>query len=65
MSPLFLAVTEATEEAIYNSLLKAEEVTGRAGHKGIPISVEKVKEICRKYNVLDLQGHLPAIKAGK
>lgn len=65
MSPLFLAVTEATEEAIYNSLLKAEEVTGRAGHKGIPISVEKVKEICRKYNVLDLQGHLPVIKAGK
>ncbi|MDY0099882.1 MAG: P1 family peptidase [Bacteroidales bacterium] len=65
MSPLFLAVTEATEEAIYNSLLKATEVTGRAGHKGLPIPVEKVKEICRKYNVLDLQDHLPAIKAGK
>jgi len=65
MSPLFMAVTEATEEAIYNSLLKATEITGRAGHKGIPIPVDRVMEICRKYNVLDLQDHLPAIVSGK
>ncbi len=31
MSPLFLAVIEATEEAVYNSLLRATTVTGR-GH---------------------------------
>ena len=31
MSPLFLAVIEATEEAIYNSLFRATTVTGR-GH---------------------------------
>jgi D-aminopeptidase len=31
MSPLFQAVAEATEEAIYNSLLQAEDVSG---HKG-------------------------------
>ena len=28
MSPLFLAVIEATEEAVYNSLLKATTITG-------------------------------------
>jgi hypothetical protein len=31
MSPLFLAVIEATEEAVYNSLLRATTITGR-GH---------------------------------
>jgi D-aminopeptidase len=31
MSPLFQAVAEATEEAIYNSLLQAEDVTGFKG----------------------------------
>jgi D-aminopeptidase len=29
LSPIFLAVIEATEEAIYNSLFKATEVGGR------------------------------------
>ncbi|MGE5141877.1 MAG: P1 family peptidase [Acidobacteriota bacterium] len=31
MSPLFEAVIEATEEAIYNSLLRAETVRGLRG----------------------------------
>ncbi len=31
LSPLFLAAIEATEEAIYNSLLKAETTTGYRG----------------------------------
>jgi L-aminopeptidase/D-esterase-like protein len=31
MSPLFVAVIEATEEAIYNSLLRAVTITGN-GH---------------------------------
>jgi D-aminopeptidase len=31
MSPLFQAVAEATEEAIYNSLLQAEDVSGHRG----------------------------------
>ena len=34
MSPIFLAVIEATEEAIYNSLLKATDVRNA---KAIPI----------------------------
>ena len=41
MTPLFQAVVEATEEAIYNSLLKAE------GANALP--VERVREILRKY----------------
>jgi D-aminopeptidase len=32
MSPLFLAVEEATEEAILNSLFMAETTVGRDGH---------------------------------
>jgi D-aminopeptidase len=38
MSPLFLAVIEATEEAIYNSLFRATTMTGR-GHtvEALPI----------------------------
>ena len=44
MSPLFQAVAEATEEAIYNSLLKAGDVEGHRGNvKALP--VEEVKAL--------------------
>ncbi|MCG8603993.1 P1 family peptidase [bacterium] len=60
MSPLFLAVVESTQEAIYNSLLKATTVTGRDGHTVKAIPIDQVVQICKKYNVLnwghDLQG---------
>ncbi|MEA5445642.1 P1 family peptidase [Gammaproteobacteria bacterium AB-CW1] len=45
MDPLFMAVVEATEEAILNSLLKAESMTGRDGHHMEAIPVEAVKEM--------------------
>ncbi len=46
MSPLFQAVAEATEEAIYNSLLMAEDVKGHRGDiKALPIA--KVKAILK------------------
>ena len=42
MSPLFQAVAEATEEAIYNSLLQAEDVSGHRGTiKALPVEVLK------------------------
>jgi D-aminopeptidase len=44
MSPLFEAVLEATEEAVYNSLLKATTVTSRYGTADA-LPVDKVKEI--------------------
>jgi D-aminopeptidase len=61
VSPLFLAVVEATEEAVYNSLFQATTVTGRDGHTLEALPLERVLEICRKYNVLNLQEHLPGI----
>lgn len=49
MSPLFEAVVEATEEAIYNSLFKATTVTGRDGHRAEALPIEKTVEILKKY----------------
>jgi D-aminopeptidase len=48
-SPLFEAVVEATEEAIYNSLFKATTVTGRDGHRVEALPIEKTVEILKKY----------------
>ncbi|NOX89030.1 MAG: P1 family peptidase [Calditrichaeota bacterium] len=53
MSPLFMAVIEATEEAILNSLFKAETMTGREGHKVEALPVEEVLKILKKYNVVE------------
>ncbi len=53
LSPLFQAVVEATEEAIYNSLLKAKTMTGYKGRKVDAIPIDKVMEILKKYNVLN------------
>ncbi|MDQ3805355.1 MAG: P1 family peptidase, partial [Acidobacteriota bacterium] len=52
MSPLFLACVEATEEAVYNSLLKATTVTGRAGSRVEAIPIDRTVEILKKYNAL-------------
>jgi len=48
LSPLFQAVQEATEEAIYNSLLRATTVRG-SGHEEQAISIEEVRRILKKY----------------
>ena len=50
MSPLFEAVIEATEEAIYNSLFMATSVTGR-GRTVEAIPLDKVRAILEKYRV--------------
>lgn len=49
-TPLFLAVIEATEEAILNSLFAAETMTGSEGHKILSIPIDEVIEIMKKYN---------------
>jgi D-aminopeptidase len=51
-SPLFLACIEATEEAIYNSLFRAETTTGN-GHTVEALPLERTLEILRKYSALD------------
>jgi D-aminopeptidase len=48
LSPLFQAVIEATEEAILNSLLKAETVRGRGGHVAEAIPIERLREVLRR-----------------
>lgn len=51
MSPLFLAVIESTEEAVYNSLLKATTITGR-GHTVEALPIDRTIEILRKHGAL-------------
>jgi D-aminopeptidase len=51
MSPLFLAVIEATEEAVYNSLLQATTTTGR-GHTVEALPLEKTIEILKKHGAI-------------
>ncbi len=50
-SPLFLAVIEATEEAVYNSLFRATTMTGR-GHTVEALPLEKTTEILKKYGAI-------------
>ena len=45
LSPLFLAVVEATEEAIYNSLFMAEDMTGHGGRQMPALPIRQVLEI--------------------
>ncbi len=58
MSPLFTATVEATEEAIYNALLKATTVSGR-GNILEALPIDKTIEILTKYNVLNWDKTLP------
>jgi len=51
MSPLFLAVIEATEEAIYNSLLRAVTVTGN-GHTVQALPIDQTVEILLRHGAL-------------
>ena len=56
LSPLFQAAIEATEEAVYNSMLRATTVTGRNGNTREAISIEDLLEVGRKYNRLHPPG---------
>ena len=51
MSPLFEAVIEATEEAVYNSMFRATTTTSN-GHTVAALPIEQTKEILKKYGVL-------------
>lgn len=52
MSGLFQGVVEATEEAIYNSLLKATTVTGVDGRTADALPVDQVVEVLRRYGAI-------------
>jgi len=53
VSPLFLAVIEATEEAIYNSLFKATTTTGK-GHTVEALPLDRTIEILRKHGLISV-----------
>ena len=49
ISPLFLAVVESTEEAIYNSLFMAEDMTGYQGRFMPALPLEQTLEILNRF----------------
>ncbi len=49
LGPLSQSVAEATEEAIYNSLLRATTVRGRDGHEAQALAIDEVQRILKKY----------------
>lgn len=52
LSPLFLAVVEASEEAIYNSMFMATDMKGYQNHQMEAIPIEKTLKILQKYKAL-------------
>ena len=56
MSPLFLAAVEATEEAIYNALLRATSMRGRNGNTVDALPVERTIEILEAHGALKRTG---------
>ncbi|HEV7590618.1 MAG TPA: P1 family peptidase [Longimicrobium sp.] len=58
VSPLFQAVAEAAEEAIYNSLFKATTVRGR-GTTVEALPLDRTLEVLRRYNALNQDRTLP------
>ena len=52
MTPLFLSVIEATEEAILNSLFSAKTMTGKNGHTIKALPKKEVVEILKTAKVI-------------
>ena len=65
MSPLFLAVVEATEDAVINSMIKATTVVGRDGTMVDAIDIDQLLEVMRKYNALNWSRTLPPWGGGE
>lgn len=64
VSPLFLAVAEATEEAIYNSLFRATTTRGNHGLTVQALPLDRTIQILRKYNALHWDQTVPPIHQG-
>jgi len=52
MSPLFMAVIEATEESVINSLFAGETTTGFEGHSVKSLPMDEVLKILKKHNAI-------------
>ncbi|AFM21653.1 L-aminopeptidase/D-esterase [Acetomicrobium mobile DSM 13181] len=51
LSSLFLATVETTEEAVINSILKAETTVGRDGNISEAVDIQKLVRILRDYSI--------------
>ncbi len=60
INPLLRATVQATEEAIVNALVAAEDMTGINGNKAHAIPHERLREVVRKYGRLVDGGLKPA-----
>jgi len=58
MTPLFQAVAEATEEAVYNSLFRAVPVAGARGTVAA-LPLDRTLEVLRRYGALNWDRTLP------
>lgn len=54
MNPLIEATAQATEEAIINAMVAAETMTGRDDNVSFAIPHDRLKEILKRYNRLNL-----------
>jgi D-aminopeptidase len=57
LSPLFLAVVEATEEAIYNSLFMAEDMVGQKGRSMKALPLGKSLEVLERHGARSPLAH--------
>lgn len=59
LSPLFVAVQEATEEAILNSMFMATTITGQNNKRIEALPIKKTLEILKKHNSLSWDQKVP------
>jgi L-aminopeptidase/D-esterase-like protein len=52
LTPLFAATVQATEEAIINAMIAAEDMTGINGNKVYALPHDRLREVLRKYGRL-------------
>jgi D-aminopeptidase len=55
LNPIFEATVQATEEAIVNALVAAEDMTGVQGHKVAALPHDELQRVLKKYNRLAAQ----------
>ncbi|MBI4428560.1 MAG: P1 family peptidase [Ignavibacteriales bacterium] len=53
LNPLFNATVQATQEAIINAMIAAEDMVGRDGNKVFALPRERLKLVLRKFNRLN------------
>ena len=52
LGPIFTATVKATEEAIVNAMIAAEDMTGQSGHTIRALPHEPLRRVLKKYNLL-------------